>query len=312
MAARAESDGTGQHDWTAFALLTLTMLCWSGNTVLIRYLHEAISPAGISFWRTVFTVALLLPFIFRSLRAQLPLLWAHRRLIFWIGITQFTVGQLMLYCALQTTTAVNAGLILGVQPVLAAVLAWTFFGERLGPARWFGVALALVGVIVIIVRADFTALAGLSFVVGDIWAGVAVVAWAVYAPFVRRLPPGLGPFVVVAATTFTGGLGLLPAYLAEIYVFGVVTHATWETLAIIGYVAVFGTVFGVVGWNIGITRIGAGRASTFLYLIPVITVALGVAALGEAFHLYHAAGMALVLVGVAFTNRARPRAGTAP
>ena len=304
MAPHSEPDSAGETDWTAYALLTLTMLCWSGNTVLIRYLHEAITPAGISFWRTVFTVLLLLPFIFRNLRAQLPVLWAHRQLIFWIGIAQFAVGQLMLYLALQTTTAVNAGLILGVQPVLAAVLAWTFVGERLAPASWFGVALALLGVTVIILRGEFGALADLAFVVGDIWAGVAVVGWAVYAPFVRRLPRGLSPFVVVAATTFTGGLGLLPAYLAEVYLFGVVTHATWETLAIIGYISLFGTVLGVVGWNIGITRIGASRASMFLYLIPVLTVALGATALGEAFHRYHLVGMALVFVGVAFTNRA--------
>ena len=291
-------------DLTAFALLALTMLCWSGNTVLVRYLHEAIAPAGVSFWRTVFTVLMLLPFIHKDLRAQLPVLWAHRQLIFWIGITQFAVGQLMLYLALQTTTAVNAGLILGIQPVLAAVLAWLFIGERLSRARWLGIALALLGVSVIILRGEFNGLADLTFVIGDIWAGVAVIGWAVYAPFVRRVPSELNPFVVVAATTFTGGIGLIPAYLGEVYVFGVVTHPTWETLMIVGYLSLFGTVFGVVGWNIGIARIGASRASTFLYLIPVLTVVLGVAALGEEFRLYHIIGMAMVFAGVAITNRA--------
>ena len=171
--------------------------------------------------------------------------------------------------------------------------------------RWLGVALALLGVTVIVVRAEFAAVADLNFVIGDLWAAVAVVGWAIYAPYVRRLPPRLGPFVVVATTTFTGGLGLLPAYLVEVHLFGVVTHPTWETVAIVGYVSVFGTVLGVVGWNVGIMRIGASRASTFLYLIPVFTVVFGVAALGEEFRLYHAAGMALVLVGVAFTNRTR-------
>ena len=295
---------TGQPDWTAFALLVMTTLCWSGNTVLVRYLREDIAPAGISFWRTVFVVLLLLPFIYKGLRTQLPILWAHWPLVFWIGIAQFAVGQVGLYQGLQTTTAINAGLILGAQPALAAILAWATIRERLSPVQWLGFIVAMAGVSAIILRGEIAALTSLQFVVGDIWVGVAVIGWAVYAPFVRRLPRELSPFVVVAATTFSGGIGLLPLYLGEVYIFGIVTQPNWETLAIIGYISVFGTVLGVVGWNIGITRIGAGRASTFLYLIPVFTVVLGIVALGEAFRMYHVAGMAMVLAGVAITNRA--------
>jgi len=141
-------------------------------------------------------------------------------------------------------------------------------------------------------------------VIGDIWVGVAVIGWSLYAPFVRRLPRGLDPFVLVTATTFCGGIGLLPLYLGEVCWLGIPTQATWETLEIIAYIALFGTIVGVVGWNIGIARIGPGRASTFLYLIPVFTVVLGVVGLGEALHTYHFVGMVLVLVGVAITNRA--------
>ena len=310
MAIDTDSDkiAAGQHDWTAFALLVMTTLCWSGNTVLVRYLHESIAPAGISFWRTVFVVLVLIPFIYKGLKVQLPVLLAHWRLIFGIGIAQFAVGQVGLYQGLQTTTAINAGLMLGAQPALAAILAWLTIRERLSPVQWLGVVVAMTGVSAIVLRGEIAALTNLQFVVGDIWVGVAVIGWAIYAPFVRRLPPQLSPFVVVAACTFTGGIGLLPLYLGEVFVFGIVTEPTWETLAIVGYISVFGTVLGVVGWNVGITRIGAGRASTFLYLIPVFTVVLGVGALGEAFRIYHVVGMALVLAGVAITNRAGARA----
>ena len=291
-------------DWTAYALLVMTTLCWSGNTVFVRFMHESIAPAGISFWRAVFVVLLLLPFVYKGLRAQWRVLLANWRLIFGIGIAQFAVGQVMLYLGLETTTAVNAGLILGVQPALTAILAWLMIGERLTRLQWVGVVVAMAGVSAIILRGELGSLASLQFVIGDIWVGVAAIGWAIYAPFIRRLPRELSPFVVITATTLTGGIGLLPLYLGEVYVLGIVTEPTWETLAIIGYIAVFGTIVGVVGWNIGITRLGAGRASTFLYLIPVFTVFLGVGALGEGFHLYHVVGMVLVFAGVAITNRA--------
>ncbi len=292
-----------QTDWTAFALLVMTGLCWSGNTVFVRALHESIAPAGVSFWRTILTVLVLLPFVYGKLRAQFGILRGHWRLIFMIGFAQFSAGQAMLYLGLQTTTAVNAGLILGAQPALTVILAWLMIGERLRPLQWFGVVVALVGVGTIILRGDLVSLRGFEFVIGDIWVGVAVIGWSIYAPFVRRLPREIDPFVLITATTFCGGIGLIPFYLGEVYWLGVTTEATWETLDIICYIALFGTIVGVVGWNIGIARIGPSRASTFLYLIPVFTVALGVGALGEAFHIYHVVGMVLVFVGVAITNR---------
>jgi drug/metabolite transporter (DMT)-like permease len=293
-----------QTDWTAFALLVMTGLCWSGNTVFVRALHESIAPAGVSFWRTVLTVLVLLPFVFGKLRAQFGVLRSHWRLIFMIGFAQFAVGQAMLYLGLQTTTAVNAGLILGVQPALTVILAWLMVGERLRPIQSVGVVLALVGVSAIILRGDLGSLHGFEFVIGDIWVGVAVIGWSIYAPFVRRLPREIDPFVLVTATTFCGGIGLVPFYAGEVYWLGIHTEATWETFAIICYIALFGTILGVVGWNIGIARIGPSRASTFLYLIPVFTVVLGVTALGETLHMYQVVGMVLVLAGVTITNRA--------
>jgi len=52
----------------------------------------------------------------------------------------------MLYLGLQTTTAVNAGLILGAQPALTVILAWMLIGDRLTPLQSFGVVVALAGV----------------------------------------------------------------------------------------------------------------------------------------------------------------------
>ena len=78
-----------QTDWTAFALLVMTGLCWSGNTVFVRALHESIAPAGVSFWRTILTVLVLLPFVYGKLRAQFGILRGHWRLIFMIGFAQF-------------------------------------------------------------------------------------------------------------------------------------------------------------------------------------------------------------------------------
>ena len=58
-------------------------------------------------------------------------------------------------------------------------------------------------------------------------------------------------------------------------------------------------------WNQGVAQIGANKAGLFNYLIPVFTVGLAVALLGEVVHAYHAAGAVLTVIGIYLTTAAR-------
>ena len=299
----------GARAWAAYALLVATMLAWSGNITLVRAVHEAVPPLGLAFWRSVMTAAALAPLIAWRWPKDGPLILEHWRLIAVIGILQYVAGQALMYVALQTTTSVNAGLLNATQPAMIVLVAWAMTGERLSARQLGGIALALAGVVVIVLRGEWRTLVALDFVVGDLLVLLALLAWSFYSALVRRLPPALHPLSLIAAASVAAAVGLAPIYAVDRLIAGgpPMTFSGSPGLVLI-YVALVAGVIGVAAWNSGIARIGASRASSFLYLIPVLTSVFGVAFLDESFHAYHAIGVALVFAGVWITNRTRAAA----
>ena len=291
----------------AYVLLVVANLAWSGNIVLVRALHQDIPPIGLMFWRTVVTILVLAPLFLARRRDQLPLLRAQWRLIALLGVLQFAGGQALLYVALQTTTAVNAGLLNATEPALTAIVAWLLLVERINRWQWLGIALTLLGVAVIVLRGEIGGLAGLELVAGDLIVQAAMLCWALYMVLFRRLAPGIHPFVLLFAMSIPAALTLAPFYAVEMLWFERHIELNAQTGIVIAYLIFFGTIVGVAFSNMAIARIGPSRASSFTNLIPVFTAMLGVALLGEAFLGHHLVGTVLVFAGVAIVNRLRHR-----
>ena len=113
---------------------------------------------------------------------------------------------------------------------------------------------------------------------------------------------------------FTGALmaigvaALLPIFAWD-YEAGQRTVWSTKTLAAVTYWAVFPSVLAYFFWNAGVARVGAERASTFLYLMPVFGALLASIFLGESLLWYHYVGAVLIFSGILIASRTRrPRA----
>ena len=291
----------------AYALLIVANLAWSGNIVMVRATHADIPPIGLMFWRTLLTVLLLSPVFLAHRREQLPLLTEQWQLIAFLGVLQFVGGQALLYVALQTTTAVNVGLLNATEPALTAIVAWILLVERINRWQWLGIALTLIGVAAIVLKGDISALGSVGLVTGDLLVQLAMLSWALYTVLFRRLAPEIRPFVLLFAMSISACLALLPFYVIEMLLFDRHVEPNVETAVVVAYLLFFGTIIGVAFSNMAIARIGPSRASSFTNLIPVFTAALGVVLLDEVFLGYHLVGTVLVFAGVAIVNRLRHR-----
>ena len=292
----------------AYLLLGIAALCWSGNTIVVRAVHAEIPPFGLAFWRSILTILVLFPFFLPRWRQQLPILRGHWKLVIVLGLTQFVGGQAFMFLALQTTTAVNAGLLNATEPIMTVLVAWLLIGERFNRWQGLGIMMALTGVVIIVLRGDLERLLVLRFVPGDLWIQLSMLNWAVYAVLLKKwAPAGLHPFVLLFAMPIPACVTLLPLYVAEMTFTGRMIDLSWGTAAVVAYLTLFGTVIGVVFSNVGIARIGPSRAASFNYLIPVFTAVLAVVLLGERFQNYHFGAIVLVFSGVWLANRAHRR-----
>jgi drug/metabolite transporter (DMT)-like permease len=103
----------------------------------------------------------------------------------------------------------------------------------------------------------------------------------------------------------TGVACLAPLYAWEISR-GILLTPNAATAAALLYLALVASLAAYVFWNQAVEEIGANRAGAFLHLMPMFGSLLAVLLLGESFHLFHAAGIALILAGVTLAGGSTP------
>jgi drug/metabolite transporter (DMT)-like permease len=284
-----------------YILLTLTSLFWAGNIVLARHVAGHVPPLTLSCLRWYGTFLILLPFAWPHLKRDWPVLRAHLPLLLLLSVLGFAYNNAISFWAMQYTEALNALLIQSAGPLFVAVWTLLLFGVRLTGAQLAGIALSLVGVLTIILRGDWSALAGIRFNRGDLMFGSSLVAFGLYSALMLRRPV-THPLSLISFTTCCGATMLVPFSLWE-FSTGVTLQPDAISLATLAYVIVFPSTLAYTFFNRGIALIGPNRAAPFFHLVPVFGSAMAILLLGEQLRLYHLAGYALVLAGVVIASR---------
>lgn len=297
-----QGTGTGRRR-LAHALLFVAPALWSANLLVARWSAEWFPPHALAFWRWLIALApmfVLYGGILWRERAQLRREWAD---LLVLGALGMWICGAFVYIGGRTTTATNIGLIYAGVPVLIMLMAAVVFRERLSGAQLLGAAIALAGVLTIVLKGDPATLVRLDFVVGDLWVATAAFCWAVYSIWLRRRPSALDPLTRLAAITFAGVLILAPLTVIESFTVGVPALDARSVAAalIVGLLPGFGA---YQAWSWLIREIGPSRTSLILYLTPVYTAFLAWLLLGETPHWYHGVGAALAFSGLYLANRA--------
>jgi drug/metabolite transporter (DMT)-like permease len=283
-----------------YLLLSLTSLFWAGNIVLARYVAGHVPPMTLSCVRWIGAFLMLLPFAWPHLRRDWPALREKLPLMVTLSATGFALNNALSYWALQYTEALNALLIQSAGPLFVAL--WSLmFGVRLTWAQIAGIAISLLGVLVIILRGDFGALGNIQFNKGDVMFAGALLAFGLYAALMTRRPK-THQLSLISFTMGCGALLLLPFSVWEIST-GFTPKPDTLTIATLIYVVIFPSTLAYLFFNRGIALIGPNRAAPFFHLVPVFGSAMAILLLGEQPRLFHLVGYLLVLAGVVIASR---------
>ena len=284
-----------------YLLLSLTSLFWAGNIVLGRYVAGHVPPMTLSCVRWIGAFLMLLPFAWPHLKADWPALRARLPLLVVLSATGFSINNTLSYWALQYTQALNALLIQSAGPLFVALWSLLLFGVRLTWSQFAGITISLLGVLTIILRGDFGALAGIQFNKGDVMFAGALLAFGLYSTLMPRRPK-THQLSLISFTTACGALLLLPFAIWE-YSTGFTLKPDLLTAGTLAYVVIFPSTLAYLFFNRGIALIGPNRASPFLHLVPVFGSAMAMLLLGEQPRLFHLVGYLLVLAGVVIASR---------
>ncbi len=285
--------------------LTLVALFWGGTFIAGRVLAGSLPATSAATGRFAIA-ALLLAGLTWKLEGGLPRL-SRRQLLatFGLGATGIFVYNISFFAALARMPAGRTALFVALNPVATALLLAIVFRERLSPARWAGIALALVGALVVISRGELlAALTDLRSTFGDGERAMlcAVVSWAAYTVIGRTALEGLSPLASTTCAALWGLALLLAASLFDTHV-STGFHLTWQAAAAMAYLGAIGTVVAFVWYSQGIRELGPARTAVFTNLVPVFGVLLSIGLLGETLTPSMVAGGVLVIAGVMLTNR---------
>ena len=192
-----------------YLLLSLTSLFWAGNIVLARHVAGHVPPLTLSCLRWIGTFLILLPFAWPHLKRDWPVLRAHLPMMLFLSAIGFAYNNAISYWALQYTEALNALLIQSAGPLFVALWSLALFGVRLTGAQLAGITISLAGVLTIILRGDFSALAGISFNRGDLMFASSLVSFGLYSALMPRRPV-THALSLISFTTCCGAMMLVP------------------------------------------------------------------------------------------------------
>ena len=308
MAVESQADAAPHSAWRPHAMLTLAFVFMALNVVVGRAAHTDVPPVGLSFWRWTLATVIFFPFAAARLREQWRLVAANWKLLLLIATVMVLLGNTLVYVGLQSTTALNGGLIPVSRPVIILILAWLLFRGTVTGHQWLGVAVAMIGVLTVLARGDPAVLTGLDFNRGDLWLIASSVGIACYQVFMGRVPKALHPKAVLQVLMTMGVLLLVPVYVWETLAVRPV-EVTWPVVGAVLYVAIFPSIFGIYLLNAGIKAVGPARVSIYNYLQPLFVAVIAVPVLGEALRWYHPVALALVVAGIVISSRRRQTAG---
>jgi drug/metabolite transporter (DMT)-like permease len=280
----------------AYLLLILTTLFWAGNAVAGKLAVGHVSPMALTTLRWGLATVVMLAIGLPRLRRDWPVVRRHLPLLTLLGAAGFSVFNAMQYSALLFTSAINISIEQAAMPMLVFVANFLLHRIGVAPGQIIGFTLSLLGVVLTATHGDPTRLAALDLNRGDALMLLAIVIYAGYTVALRHKPAihWQSLMIVLCGSAFVVSL---PFMLWEgLSGSMILPDARGWTIAV--YTAIFPSVLSQVFFIRGVELIGANRAGLFINMVPIFGTLLSIIILGEAFHLYHAAAMALVLGGI--------------
>src|SRR3954471_6226157 len=284
-----------------YLLLSLTALFWAGNAIVGRFAAGHIAPVTLSFLRWSGAFLIVLPFAWRHLLRDWPLIRERLGLMVLLSGTGIGAFNTLQYWALEHTQALNTLLLQSAGPLFVAIWSLALLGVRLTLAQGCGIVLSLCGVLVILLHGDLTTLKNIEFNRGDIIFTVALAIFGLYSVLTLKRPKIHG-LSFVGFTFGAGAACLIPLLIWELWSRPLMQLDAMNLLTLF-YVAVFPSTLAYLCFNRGVQLIGANRAAPFFHVVPVFGSVMAIVFLGERPQLFHIIGFALVLTGVFVASR---------
>ena len=281
-------------------LLLLMIVIWGSNFSIVKVALRDFPEGPFNAMRLVTAMTVYLVVIFgTSARERLRTLtrrdWIE---LFFLGSIGTFVYQFCFVASVKRTSVANGSLIIGVSPIVIAIMSAIAGHERIRPLRWLGIAVAMVGLYLVVGHGvDISA----QTFRGDLLMMGGVLCWSIYSVASQPILKRHSPLVVIALTFSFGAalyvLALTPALVATDW--SAVSGFSWLMMLTSALLALNLSYW---IWYTGLKRLGGSRTSVYSYLTPVVAMMVAAVWLAEPISANQVSGAAAIFAGLLITR----------
>lgn len=275
----------------------VVVLTWGANFGIVKSAFDTLPPLLFAALRFTVMGILLLGFAFWR-EKEIRIRKEDLGKVVMVGVLGLGLYQVFWSLGLNLTSPSNSALIISTQPLLGTLYIDLIKKEPVGRQQYWGMLLAMVGVVLVILKPTARLDLSLETLPGDLLSLMAAFCGAIFfSVWSKPLLKTYSPLRLMSYCMIIGSfvLWITSSFSPQPVLWGQVWENTWWSM---GYAVVFSGMLGHVFWYGGLERVGVTKSMVYLYFIPIWAVLFNFLMMGETIFLQQIVGGVLILLGV--------------
>lgn len=277
---------------TGYICLILTFFIWGSLYVVSKYAMETMPPLVVLAGRYLFSVIAL--YLIMKRRGFKKIKKEHRKMFFGVGFLGYFTAIACQLMGTHMIDASTASLINSLNPVIMPIIAALFLNERINIRIGISIALAVIGVYIIVGTGSGGEITPLGLAVNIL----SVVLWSASSCMVRGISADYDPIQISLYAMSIALIFTIPAAIIDLRF----EPCTITAAGIVStlYIALVCTALSHTLWNKSLKLLDATTCSLFYPIQPLTSALLGILILGEQITLSFVIGAIIICAGILF------------
>jgi drug/metabolite transporter (DMT)-like permease len=282
----------------ALAYLLICNALAGATYVSLSWTLRGFSAPAATFWRLLLAAACFAPFVWPRLKEEGISRQDWGRIVV-VGSFGLAFPSMAGAVGMKHSSAVNAALLTGLEPIGILLLSAAFLGEAVSSLKIAALVLSLVGSSMIAVQGAPWALKLSPHWKGDLILIFSAGLWAIYTVTAKSALKRVRPLVFTAMTTAVGACACLPFALTTLIPVDPPALSLWSfAFQVVGI-----TLVATLLWNKALALVPASTMANFVFLQPLLGVVFAALAGEGRLTGWSTAGGALIVAGVTLASR---------
>lgn len=277
----------------AIVCLIIANVIWGGTSPILKWSLTNIEPFTLAFVRFFLASLIILPFTIHKLHLRKK----DILLIIFLAFIGFNIHISAFLFGLDISSAINAPIIGAAGPIFLILGAIAYLKEKPTRRILIGTTVSLIGVLVIVLRPIFESGLEASLIGNGLFI-ISTLAFVIYTMLLKKVENEYKPLTLTFWLFAISAIIFFPFAMYESIPNGFLSGLDMKGLIGILYGTIGSSVIAYTAYTFALKYTKASEVGIFMYITPIIAIAIAIPLLGEQITIPFLIGALLVFSGI--------------